>query len=245
MINQQILNYIKQQLSQGVTEENIKRVLLQNSWGNEDIDKAFSILHPKTPTPSVPLPPSSSVSSNLSTKTENSLFINKQKRLHPKAVWLFFFNRIIWWTFVAIFLGWEGASILNSNNTELKVSFNGLYFVWFIIIFVIIMIIAYIVAKLTYHFYKFELTDSEYKAERGIIWKRYISIPYERIQNVDIYRGVLNRLFGLSDLNIQTAGYGAVGMAGKGGSEGRLPGLSKQEAELVRAELIKRAKSIK
>ena len=39
-----------------------------------------------------------------------------------------------------------------------------------------------------------------------MIWKRYVTIPYDRIQNVDIYRGVLARLLGLSDLNIQTAG---------------------------------------
>lgn len=115
----------------------------------------------------------------------------------------------------------------------------------FIIFFLVIMIISFLAAKLTYHFYKYDLTENEYKAERGIIWKRYISIPYERIQNVDIHRGILDRLFGLSDLQIHTAGYGAAGGMSKRGSEGRLPGIGRKEAELVREELVKRARGFK
>ena len=72
--------------------------------------------------------------------------------------------------------------------------------------------------------------------------------PYERIQNVDIYRGIFTRLLGLSDLQIQTAGmsatigrYGAFGVA----AEGRLPGISKEEAETLRDELIRRARGHK
>lgn len=108
----------------------------------------------------------------------------------------------------------------------------------------ILIIISYIWARLSYRFWRYQLTEDAYKSERGIIFKRYVSIPYERIQNVDIYRGILDRLLGLSDLQIQTAGYGAAGGHGlRGfGSEGRLPGLSKEKAEEMREELIRRAK---
>ena len=156
------------------------------------------------------------------------------KQLHPNAVWLFFFNRLIGWIFFGGYIAIQLAYMVSPETLLM----------WSIVFFIIIMIISFIVAKLTYRFYKYDLTENEYKAERGIIWKRYVSIPYERIQNVDIYRGVMDRVLGLSDLQIHTAGYGAAG-GRKRGSEGRLPGLDRQDAETIREELVKRARGIK
>ena len=76
----------------------------------------------------------------------------------------------------------------------------------------------------------------------NIIWKKYVSIPYDRIQNVDIYRGIWARIFGLSDIQIQTAGGITAGSYGAF-SEGRLIGVSKEEAERLRDELIRRARN--
>ncbi len=114
----------------------------------------------------------------------------------------------------------------------------------FWIIFLTMVVFGYIWAYLTYQNYKYELTPNGFRKESGVIWKQYVTIPYQKIQNVDIYRGLLARILGLSDLQIQTAGasasfdkYGAVGA----GAEGRLPGISMTEAEKLRDELIKRA----
>jgi len=110
------------------------------------------------------------------------------------------------------------------------------------------LVILWIWAKLTYRYYLYELTEDGFRKEHGVIWKKYVTIPYERVQNVDIYRGVIARLLGLSDLHIQTAGasaqysrYGALGLS----AEGRLMGLSREDAEKIRDELIKRAKGSK
>ena len=54
MINQQILDYIKQQLQQGVSREQIKSSLITNGWSENDINEAFATLS----TNSVPLPQS-------------------------------------------------------------------------------------------------------------------------------------------------------------------------------------------
>ncbi len=83
-----------------------------------------------------------------------------------------------------------------------------------------------------------------FRKELGVIWKRYVTIPYDRIQNVDIYRGVIARLLGLSDLNIQTAG-ATFGSGRSAFSEGRLLGLSRDIAEKLRDELILRARHSK
>ena len=65
--------------------------------------------------------------------------------------------------------------------------------------------------------------------------KSYVTIPYNRIQNVDIYRGVMARLLGLSCFWVQTSG-----IRGMMRGEGLLPGLDKNVAEQLRTELIKR-----
>jgi len=104
--------------------------------------------------------------------------------------------------------------------------------------------ISYIWAKLSYRFWRYDFTEDAIKIEKGVIWKKYISIPYERVQNVDIYRGILARIFKLSDLHIQTAGYSGYGKYGMG-TEGRLPGLDIQTAEQLREELVKKVKGTK
>ena len=44
MITQELIDYIKQQLNQGVEKEKVKQLLLANGWQNEDIEKAFEII---------------------------------------------------------------------------------------------------------------------------------------------------------------------------------------------------------
>lgn len=164
------------------------------------------------------------------------------QKLHPKAVWIFFFRFLFSWLIAFIILSFWLAGFLSSVGLLS-------YLWWMLVIFILFVIFCWFWAKLTYRFYGYQLTDDAFKKEYGVIWKKYISIPYERIQNVDISRGVIARILRLSDLHIQTAGasavvYGRGRMAGVG-SEGYLPGLDRNMAEQLREELIKRAKGVK
>lgn len=49
MINQQILNYIKQQMQQGVSQEQIKSSLAANGWQPQDIEEAFNNINAGMP----------------------------------------------------------------------------------------------------------------------------------------------------------------------------------------------------
>ena len=172
------------------------------------------------------------------------------KQLDPKAVWLFFFSFILRLFIPIIFLSIWGSAFLGGLSEGLdsggEFSFGFLKWLWIII--PAFLVLCFIWAKLTYHFYRYELTDAGFRKELGVIYKKYVTIPYDRIQNVDIYRGILARILGLSDLNIQTAGMSATvgryGISG-GGSEGRLPALSRETAEQLRDELIQRARQAK
>lgn len=172
------------------------------------------------------------------------------QQLDPKAVWLFFFSSILRWFipivffsfWISAFLG--GLQMAANNGRELSFSFLN----WLWILIPAFILLCFVWAKLTYRFYRYELIDIGFRKESGVIYKKYVTIPYDRIQNVDVYRGILARILGLSDLNIQTAGASVTisrhGMMG-GGAEGRLPAVSREVAEQLRDELIQRARQPK
>jgi putative membrane protein len=60
-----------------------------------------------------------------------------------------------------------------------------------------------------YRRFEYELTDDTLDIRSGVFNRRKREIPYGRIQNVDITRNILQRLFGLSELDIETAGGGS------------------------------------
>lgn len=168
------------------------------------------------------------------------------KQLPRKAVWLFYFNYVLAIPVMAVVL-WLlivlSLSDISLDRIDNIFSLSGIIvFIvqnwWLILIFLVLL--CYVWAYLSWKYYKYELRDGEFRKEHGVIWKNYVSIPYEHIQNVDIYRGLLARILGLSDLHIQTAGMNDTGGRNRN-SEGRLPGLAREEAEKLRDELIKRA----
>ena len=159
------------------------------------------------------------------------------QQLDPKAVWLFFIKFILGRFIFIIFFIIYGLLALSNTLSDLNKSTSSFeLFKWLWIIIPALFIFFWIWAKLTYYFYWYELREDGFRKELGVIQKKYTTIPYNRIQNVDIYRGVIDRILGLSDLHIQTAG-----ASGLITTEGRLPGLSREVAEQLRDELIRRA----
>jgi uncharacterized membrane protein YdbT with pleckstrin-like domain len=158
------------------------------------------------------------------------------KQLNPKAVWLFFVSFLLRLFFIFIFSGfWLSGFLLEAKKETIM-----LVCAWSLAVILFFVIFIFIWANLSYRFYKYELTDDGFRKESGVIYKKYVTIPYDRIQNVDINRGIVARILGLSDLKIQTAGLG-----GTYAAEGRLPGLSKEDAEKLRDELINQIKKSK
>ena len=52
------------------------------------------------------------------------------------------------------------------------------------------------------------LNETEMTWKRGVWFRKTGIVPYNRITNVDIVQGPIMRIFGISNLKIQTAGYG-------------------------------------
>jgi uncharacterized membrane protein YdbT with pleckstrin-like domain len=177
------------------------------------------------------------------------------QKLHPRVIWIWLIHYILSLIFFSIFLSlFLGPFVFIKQFTKTPEGFVGEGSLWefilsdvlklWIVIFLILMAWGFIWCFLSYKFYRYQLTDLSLKIERGVIYKRYVSIPYERVQNVDIYRSLLERILGLSSIYIQTAG-SSFGAHPAISTEGRLPGLDVKIAEEIREELIKRTKGSK
>jgi membrane protein YdbS with pleckstrin-like domain len=82
--------------------------------------------------------------------------------------------------------------------------------------------------------YGYLLRDDDLVVRRGIMFRRIVSVPYGRMQLVDINRGPLMRGLGLSELKFVTAAASSAVV---------IPGLPEQEAETMRDRLVELAES--
>ncbi len=90
----------------------------------------------------------------------------------------------------------------------------------FIMIFILFFTLPAIV--LNYYFFKFQITDKELVIYSGIIAKKQKNIPVKRIQNINIEQNFLQRLMGITKVQIETAGEAT--------AEGILEFVSKKDA---------------
>lgn len=163
------------------------------------------------------------------------------QQLNPKVIWIFFLNNVLMGigALLAVVFGLVGIFLSDAGEGGgIDLLMPSMLAVLAIVAY---LIVAWLWAKWTHHFYKYELREDGFRKEHGIIWKKYVTIPYDRIQNVDIHRGILARMLGLSDLQIQTAGAITAGSYGAF-AEGRLPGISREVAEEIRDSLVARAR---
>jgi len=167
-----------------------------------------------------------------------------KKQLHAGAKWLFRINAYLAMIILAFFIGWfiVPLFVILSSLMVGQGSIRGIIigvFLFVVFYIILIAVVGEIYARMAYNRWFYEFTDSQLRKEKGIIWKKYSNIPYERIQNVDITRGIIARILGFSTVNIQTAGFSYSPRGGLG-SEGYIPAVGIQEAENIREFLMKK-----
>ncbi|PRY67434.1 hypothetical protein B0I08_10640 [Glaciihabitans tibetensis] len=80
----------------------------------------------------------------------------------------------------------------------------------------------------------YTLREDDLLFRRGLMFQRFVAVPYGRMQLVDINRGPLARALGLSELRFVTAA-AATGVV--------IPGLADTDAEQLRDRLVELAES--
>ncbi|CAN5271257.1 PH domain-containing protein [soil metagenome] len=80
----------------------------------------------------------------------------------------------------------------------------------------------------------YQLREDDLVFRRGLMFQRFVAVPYGRMQLVDINRGPLDRAVGLSELKFVTAA---------ASSGVTIPGLPAADAEELRDKLVALAES--
>jgi membrane protein YdbS with pleckstrin-like domain len=99
---------------------------------------------------------------------------------------------------------------------------------------VVISVIALIIAPRRARSIGYRLRDDDLLFRRGIMFQRFVSVPYGRMQLIDINRGPVSRMLGLADLKFVTAAASTGVM---------VPGLPEPEAAELRDRLVELAES--
>ena len=168
------------------------------------------------------------------------LFVVRMEKLHPGAKWLFRLSGYGIAFAVVFFLSWVMVPVVGALGALLFGIGNmiGIFVLGLVVYILLIIVISEIYATMSYNRWFYEFTGSNLKVERGIIWKKYSNIPYERVQNVDIQRGILARIFGFSSVMIQTAGMSYSPRGAR--AEGYIPAVTPKKAEEIREFLMKK-----
>jgi uncharacterized protein len=95
------------------------------------------------------------------------------------------------------------------------------------VLIIMIIVIAFVPRRVRSIGY--QLRDDDLLFRRGLLFQRFVSVPYGRMQLVDISRGPVSRALGLSDLRFVTAAASS-GVA--------IPGLPINDAEALRDRLV-------
>ena len=103
--------------------------------------------------------------------------------------------------FVLVMLGFVGFPIFLDAGSDLLV--RGSIVAGFLVIIAIFVIWA----RRYYVSMWYELREDEISWKRGVWFRTTGIVPYNRITNLDIRQGPLMRMFGMSTLALQTAGY--------------------------------------
>jgi hypothetical protein len=86
--------------------------------------------------------------------------------------------------------------------------------------------------RLAYEHWRYTIGDATLHLHHGVVFRTESSIPYFRVQHVDIERGPLDRAFGLSRLIVRTA---------SATSDATIPGLGEGDAAELRRVILERA----
>lgn len=87
-----------------------------------------------------------------------------------------------------------------------------------------------------YRRFEYRLTEDTFDIDSGVFSRREREIPYGRIQNVDIAQNVFQRLFGIAEVRLETAGGGE--------SEAQLQYVGLDEAQRLQESVSKRKRGV-
>jgi len=97
-----------------------------------------------------------------------------------------------------------------AGYVSVPISFSSAVFCGLAVYFLLV-VVAYLMILLRFSFTSFVVTRNEITIASGIINRRFKSISFDQVQDIDITINILKRLFGLGEINIWTASQSQTG----------------------------------
>jgi uncharacterized protein len=136
--------------------------------------------------------------------------------------------RIVWWGGL---FGWFVILAVVIGVVALATDESAL---WALLPLIALILGAYgaVMIPRRYEAWQYRFGADALEMQRGVWWRSAASVPYHRIQHVDIDQGPIQRQLGMVSLGLKTASASSVG---------GLPGIDAEEADALRAWLVARA----
>ncbi|MCG1023996.1 PH domain-containing protein [Sutcliffiella horikoshii] len=143
----------------------------------------------------------------------------EKRRMHPAAIVVGFFKQLRELLFPIILFVFFGST----GDGWFGVVYIGVMLLWFAGLIV--------VGILSWYRFYYWIEDGELRMEYGVFVRKRRFIPQERIQTLDTSEGIIQRIFGLVKVQVETAGGGAE-------AEASLTAVTKDEAMRLREALL-------
>ena len=130
-----------------------------------------------------------------------------------------------------VLLGWQSRHMLRAAWPILIAAYfqnanDAKYFLWAISVGAVFTLVG---AVLHFWRFTFNVSGGKFHVHKGVFVREKINIPLERVQAVHIEQNLIQRLFGVSGVRVDTAG--------TSGSELRIHALKWDEAQALRSLL--------
>jgi len=83
-------------------------------------------------------------------------------------------------------------------------------------------LLSYLALRLDYELRWYKVSDRSLRIREGVMNVRELTMTFANIQNLEIIQGPIQRLFGIADLKVESAGGASVISPGNGGSVGNI-----------------------
>jgi membrane protein YdbS with pleckstrin-like domain len=153
------------------------------------------------------------------------------ERFHPSLAWVRYLKLWFWISLAivdgALLLAWIALFFINDR---VGLALAPVFFV----VAVLPELLAYVAIHLRYDSTWYLLSDRSLRIRRGIWTIRETTVTFENVQDVKIHQGPVERLFGIADVIVETAGGGGKKHGSEDGSVPSHTGLIEGVADAAR-----------
>ena len=143
-------------------------------------------------------------------------------KLHPLSVPYRSVQTALNFLWIVFIIGFSGTAVIGGTTGALVFGAA-----------ILLGLVSAVVWELLYYQrFEYELTEDTFDLASGVVSRRDREIPYRRIQNVGISRNVVQRLAGIAEVSLETAGGSS--------AEAQLRYVSFEEAQRLQDELSER-----